>query len=165
MTENSRTVEKGDYLLIDYTGKLEDGTIFDTTSKEKAIEAGIYDKEKEYKPFFFRADTGQVIKGIDKGILGMKEGEEKILKISPEDAYGEYKKYLVQNIPLARLELEAPPKVGTKILTPGGREVKVLKTTETSATLDFNQELAGKTLILEIKVVSILNVFENMQNL
>jgi peptidylprolyl isomerase len=48
MTENSRTVEKGDYILIDYTGKLEDGTVFDTTLKKKAIETGIYSEEKEY---------------------------------------------------------------------------------------------------------------------
>ena len=87
----------------------------------------------------------------------MKEGEEKILKISPEDAYGEYKKYLVQDIPLSRLELQVPPEVGEKIITPGGREVKVLNSTETSATLDFNHELAGKTLILEIKIVSIIS--------
>jgi len=157
MTENSRAVKKGDYVLIDYTGKLEDGTVFDTTLKKKAIEAGIYGKEKEYRPLFFRADTGQVVKGIDKGVLGMKEGEEKILKIPPEEAYGEYKKYLVQDIPLARLELQVPPEVGKKIITPGGREVKVLNSTETSATLDFNHELAGKTLILEIKIVSIIN--------
>ncbi|HET8688839.1 MAG TPA: FKBP-type peptidyl-prolyl cis-trans isomerase, partial [Methanosarcina sp.] len=68
-------MKKGDYLLIDYTGKLEDGKVFDTTSKEKALEAGIYNEEQEYRPFFFRADTGQVIKGIDMGVLGMKEGE------------------------------------------------------------------------------------------
>jgi len=164
MTENSRTVKKGDYLLIDYIAKFEDGTVFDATSKEKAIETGIYDNEKEYRPLFFRVDTGQVIKGIDKGVLGMKEGEEKILKIPPEDAYGEYKKYLVQNIPLLRLELENPPEVGKKIITPGGREVKVLKSTEKSATLDFNQELAGKTLILEIKVISIIGPSQDLQN-
>jgi peptidylprolyl isomerase len=157
MTENSRTVKKGDHLLIDYTGKLEDGTVFDTTSKEKAIEAGIYDQELGYKPMFFRADTGQVIKGIDKAVLGMKEGEEKILKIPPEEAYGEYKKYLVQDVPLSRLELQVPPEVGKKIITPSGREVKVLNSTETSVTLDFNDELAGKTLILEIKLVSIVS--------
>lgn len=155
MTEDSHTAKKGDYLLIDYTGRFVDGTVFDTTLKEKAIESGIYDKEKKYTPLFFRADTGQVVKGIDREVLGMKEGEEKILKILPEDAYGEYKKYLVQDIPLSRLELQVPPKTGEIIITPGGREVKVLSSTETSATLDFNHELAGKTLILEIKIVSI----------
>jgi len=154
--ENSRTVEKGDYLLIDFTGKLEDGTVFDTTLKEKALKAGIYSEEKEYRPFFFRVDARQVIKGIDSGVLGMREGEEKTLKIAPEDAYGECKDYMVQKIPLARLELEEPPEVGKKIITPGGREVRVLDSTETYATLDFNHELAGKTLIMEIKIVSIV---------
>jgi peptidylprolyl isomerase len=155
--ENFRTVKKGDCLLIDFTGKLEEGTVFDTTSKEKAIEAGIYDPEREYKPLFFRADAGQIIQGIYNGVLGMKEAEGKILRISPEEAYGEYKRYLVQDIPFAKLELQVPPEVGKKIITPGGMEVKVLNSTETSATLDFNHELAGKTLILEIKILSIIS--------
>ncbi|AKB29335.1 Peptidyl-prolyl cis-trans isomerase [Methanosarcina siciliae C2J] len=160
--ENSRTVEKGDYLLIDYTGKLDDGTVFDTTLKEKALEAGIHSEEKEYRPFFFRADARQVIKGIDAGVLGMREGEEKTLKIAPEEAYGEYKDYLVQKIPLARLELKEPPEAGKKIITPGGREVKVLDSTETYALLDFNHELASKTLTLEIKLVSIVTQPSNL---
>lgn len=155
--ENSRTVEKGNYVLIDYTGKFEDGNVFDTTSKEKALEAGIYDEEKDYRPFFFRTDCKQVVKGIDNGILGMKEGEKKILKIPHEEAYGDYKPHLVQKIPLGRLELQTPPEVGKTIITPGGREVKVLSSTDTHATLDFNHQLAGKTLILEIKLVSIIN--------
>jgi peptidylprolyl isomerase len=156
MTENSQTVKKGDYILIDYTGKLEDGTIFDTTLKKKAIEKGIYSEEKEYRPCFFKTGASQVVKGIDMGVLGMKEGEEKILRIPPEGAYGEYKKYLVQDIPLSKLELQIPPEKGQKITTPSGREVKVLGSTETHATLDFNHELAGKTLTLEIKLVSIV---------
>ena len=125
-------------------------------NEEKALETGIYDEEKDYRPLFFRVDARQVIKGIDQGVLGMKEGEEKILIIPPEDAYGKYKDYLVQKIPLARLELQTPPEPGKKITTPGGREVRVLNSTETAATLDFNHELAGKTLILEIKLVSIV---------
>ncbi len=156
MTENSQTVKKGDYILIDYTGKLEDGTVFDTTLKKKAIEAGIYSEEKEYRPCFFKNGAAQVVKGIDMGVIGMKEGEEKILRIPPEDAYGEYKKYLVQDIPLSKLELQIPPEKGQKITTPSGREVKVLGSTGTHATLDFNHELAGKTLTLEIKLVSIV---------
>jgi peptidylprolyl isomerase len=153
--ENSRTVEKGDYVLISYTGKFEDGTVFDTTIKEKAIEAGIFCEGKEYTPLFFKAGLGLVIKGIDLGVMGMKEGEEKILKIPPENAYGPHKEYLVQDIPLSRLGLEVPPKIGEKIITPGGSEVRVLNSTETHATLDFNHELVGKTLILEIKMLSI----------
>ncbi|WP_269848954.1 FKBP-type peptidyl-prolyl cis-trans isomerase [Methanosarcina horonobensis] len=83
--------------------------------------------------------------------------KKKILKIAPEEAYGEYKDYLVQKIPLLRLELSEPPEAGERIITPGGKEVKVLDSTETCAILDFNHELAGKTLILEIKLVSIVS--------
>jgi peptidylprolyl isomerase len=159
--ENTRSVEKGDYVLIDYTGTFEDGAVFDTTIKKKAIEAGIFCEGKEYTPLFFKAGLGQIIKGIDSGVLGMKEGEEKTLKIPPENAYGPHKEYLVQAIPLSRLGLEVPPKVGKKIITPAGSEVKVLNSTETHVTLDFNHELAGKTLILEIKVLSIGTDFIN----
>jgi peptidylprolyl isomerase len=61
-------VKKEDYLLIDYIAKFEDGTIFDTT-KEKPFKAEVFDTEKEYRPLFCRVDTGQFIKGIDKGVL------------------------------------------------------------------------------------------------
>jgi peptidylprolyl isomerase len=71
MAENSWTVEKGDYLLIDYVAKFEDGTVFDTTSKEKSLKAGTCDTEKEYRPLFCRVDMSQFMKGIDKGVLGI----------------------------------------------------------------------------------------------
>ena len=69
MAENSCTVKNEDFLLIDYVAKFEDGTIFDTTSKEKPLKAGTYFTEKEYRFLFCRVDTGQFIKGIDKGVL------------------------------------------------------------------------------------------------
>ncbi|HII02764.1 TPA: peptidylprolyl isomerase [Methanosarcinaceae archaeon] len=154
--ENSQAVETGNYVLVDYTGKFEDGKVFETTVKERALESGIYEEAREYTPLFFRANASQVIKGLDKGVLGMKVGDEKTLKIPPGEAYGEYRDYMVQEIPLARLELETPPEAGEKITTPGGREVRVLASTETHATLDFNHELAGNTLIMEVKLVSII---------
>ena len=43
-------VEKGDYVQVDYTGKLEDGTVFDTSIKDVAIEAGVYHQERDYRP-------------------------------------------------------------------------------------------------------------------
>ena len=153
---SSQGVEAGNYVLVDYTGIFEDGEVFDTTVKEEAIKAGIYKEEKKYMPMFFRADAKQVIKGLDKGVLGMKTGEERTFRISPAEAYGEHKAYLVQKIPLEKLNLQSPPELGVKIATPRGTEVKVLASTETHATLDFNHELAGKTLIMKVKLISIL---------
>ncbi|MDD3041614.1 MAG: peptidylprolyl isomerase [Methanosarcinaceae archaeon] len=159
--DDSKTVETGDYILVDYAAKFEDGTVFDTSLKELAKEAGIYEEGKNYGPLFFRVKGRQVITGLDEGVAGMKVGEEKTLMIPPENAYGAYKDYLVQKIPLARLELETPPEPGEKITTPGGKEVRVLASDEKSATLDFNNELAGKALVMEVKLVSFVGGAES----
>ena len=68
----------GDVVTIHYTGTLENGTKFDSS-----LDRG--------QPFEFTLDVGQVIKGFDKGILGMKVGEKKRIVISPEDGYGSAK--------------------------------------------------------------------------
>ena len=78
MKENSCIVEKVDCLLFDYVAKLEDGTKFDTISKEKAVEAGIYDKEKEYNPLFFKVVTDQILKSIGKGAGYSFSGTNKV---------------------------------------------------------------------------------------
>lgn len=153
--QESQTVKAGDLIQVDYTGRFEDGTVFETSVKKLAFEAGIYDEEKEYIPLFFRVKAGQVIKGLDEGVLGMKVGDKKTLLIPPKDAYGEHRDYLVQKVPLSKLGLKFPPKAGEMLMTPGGREVKVLASTETHATLDFNHGLAGKTLSLDVKLLSI----------
>ena len=65
----------GDVVTIHYTGTLENGTKFDSS-----LDRG--------QPFEFTLGVGQVIKGFDQGILGMKVGEKKKIVISPEDGYG-----------------------------------------------------------------------------
>ncbi|HII02767.1 TPA: FKBP-type peptidyl-prolyl cis-trans isomerase, partial [Methanosarcinaceae archaeon] len=84
MTENSKadsekTIESGDIISVDYVGELEDGTVFDTSVKEVAVEAGIYNEQREYEPLTFTVGAGQMIKGFDEGVVGMKVGEEKTL--------------------------------------------------------------------------------------
>ncbi|MDD4496723.1 MAG: peptidylprolyl isomerase [Methanosarcinaceae archaeon] len=152
------TVKLGDSVSVDYIGKLADGTVFDTSIKETAIEAGIYNErrgqEGGYKPLNFTLGTGQVIKGFDEGVIGMKVGDEKTLTIPPEKAYGEYSEELVQKVPLDQLNLETPPVAGQKLRSMYG-QVSVLDVNETHVTLDFNHELAGETLTFEIKLVSL----------
>jgi len=69
----------GDTVSVNYTGTLENGTVFDSN---------VDPKFGHVKPFVFKLGAGQVIPGWDKGIVGMKVGEKKSLKIPPEDAYG-----------------------------------------------------------------------------
>ena len=71
--------ESGDVVAMNYTGRLEDGTVFDSN---------VDPKFQHVEPFIFNLGQGQVIAGWDKGIVGMKVGDKKTLTVSPEDAYG-----------------------------------------------------------------------------
>jgi FK506-binding nuclear protein len=79
--DDSQIAKTGDTVAMKYTGKLKDGTVFDSTDKHGG------------DPFVFTLGIGQVIKGWDTGIVGMKIGEKKTLTIPPEEGYGS------QNIP------------------------------------------------------------------
>lgn len=153
--EAAETVEAGDTVHVDYVGRLEDGTVFDTSIEEVAVEAGIYVEGREYSPLTFEAGAGGMIKGFDEGVIGMKVGEEKTLEIPPEEAYGEYDEANIQAIPLEELGLPEPPVEGQKLMTMYGTRVTVLEVNDTHATIDFNHELAGKTLIFDVTLVSI----------
>lgn len=151
----SEAVESGDMVQVDYTGKFEDGTVFDTSREEVAQEAGVYNPQREYAPLTLVVGTGQVIEGFDEGLIGMKEGEEKTLTIPPEKAYGEYNESWVQAIPIEDLNMSEKPEVGQVYSSMYGGQFKVVAVNETHVTLDPNHELAGKTLIFDVKVVSI----------
>ena len=77
---SGRTAQAGDMVAMGYTGKLEDGTVFDSNLDPKF---------GHVQPFIFTLGAGQVIPGWDKAIVGMKEGEKKTLVVPPEEAYGE----------------------------------------------------------------------------
>lgn len=76
---SGKVAKVGDTVAMNYTGRLENGTVFDSNTDPKF---------KHVQPFIFNLGAGQVIPGWDKGIVGMKVGEKKTLTISPEDGYG-----------------------------------------------------------------------------
>jgi len=153
-SEESRAVKAGNLVKVDYTGKFENGTVFDTSIEETAKEAGIYTAQRNYVPISFTVGAGQMIKGFDNAVIGMKVGEEKTVTIPPEEAYGEYNETLVLAVPLDGLGVSEPPEIGQIFPSPYG-QFKVIDVNETHATLDFNHELAGKTLVFDIKLISI----------
>lgn len=152
---DSRVIKAGDTVKIDYTGKLENGTVFDTSREEVAKQAGIYVDGGNYTPLTFVAGSGQMIKGFDEGVIGMKVREEKNITVPPEKAYGEYDQSMIEAIPIQDLNLTRTPKEGEILEDMDGNQFKVIAVNSTHVTLDANHELAGKTLIFDIKVVSI----------
>lgn len=156
--EDSQVVKSGDKVQVDYTGKLEDGTIFDTSKEDVAKQAGIYIDGGEYAPLTFVAGSDQLIQGFDEGVIGMKIGEEKTVTIPPEEAYGEYEEARIVDIPIERLNLTNQselPEAGQIIRDMYGNQFRVTAVNDTHISIDTNHPLAGKTLIFDIKVVSI----------
>ena len=111
-------VEDGDYILVDYTGRLEDETVFDTSIEAIAIEAEIYNPGREYKPLGFTVDAGEMITGFDRGVVGMAVGEEKRLIIAYEEAYGAHCANRVMTIQIEELTAAGiTPVAGKRIVT------------------------------------------------
>lgn len=150
--DSSKTVENGDVISVDYIGKLEDGTVFDTSVKEAAIEAGTYNQMRTYEPLTFTVGTGQMIQGFDEGVVGMKVGEKKTLIIPPEAAYGEYDPELTRELPIEAVNFT--PEVGMQLATDTGLRGVIKEVGKKDFIIDFNHELSGKTLIFEVTVVS-----------
>ena len=139
-----KTVKKGSKVKVDYTGSTE-GVVFDTSEGKQPLE--------------FEVGKGMIIPGFEEGMMDMKIGEEKTVKIFPDKAYGTRNDKLVQEVPLEQLKLEEEPKPGM-VLTlkdPSGKMLNamVTKVGDGKMTLDLNHPLAGKTLEFKIKIVDI----------
>ncbi len=139
-------VKEGDTIKVEYTGSLEDGTIFDSS-------------EKHEEPLQFTVGEGKIIKGFDQAVVGMKVGEEKEVKIPPEKAYGQYNPELVKDLPRNVFPegQEIKQDMIFMMSLPDNRQVpvRITKVGEEQVTVDLNSPLAGKTLVFKIKVLSI----------
>ena len=141
-------VKKGDKVKVDYTGTLDDGTVFDSSQHGD-----------HSHPLEFEAGSGMVIKGFDDAVMGMNKGQEKTFKIKPEEAYGNHNPALIQRIPLDKFPKAKELKKGQMLALVGkdGQQfgAKVTELNDKEATLDLNHPLAGKTLNFKIKLVEI----------
>jgi FKBP-type peptidyl-prolyl cis-trans isomerase 2 len=143
---------EGDTVSVKYTCKNEKGRILDTTCEPVAREAGIYNPERAYLPLCISVGAGQVIKGFDLALMGMKKGEKKTVKILPEEGYGGRNEELKKAVNLkVFLENNLKPVLGMKI-TSGERLGEIVEINDREVILDFNHSLAGRTLIFDIKI-------------
>jgi len=137
--------KNGDTVRIHYTGRLNDGTVFDSS--------------RDRDPLEFTLGEGQVIPGFEDAVLGMSEGQEKTAEISAEDAYGPRRDDLVMEMPKERLPDDLDPSVGERLQmrTANGQTVEVLVTEVDDAgiRIDANHPLAGKNLEFEIEMVDV----------
>lgn len=140
-----RQVKQGDKVKVNYTGKLQDGQVFDSSE-------GV-------DPLQFTVGAGEVIPGFDQAVLGLKSGAKTTVDIEPENAYGPRNDELVATVNKKDLPEDLEYSLGAQlqVTQENGNMfmVTVTEVAEDSITLDANHPLAGKTLIFDIELVEI----------
>ena len=138
--------KSGDTVKVHYTGKLDDGSVFDTSADRDPLE--------------FTIGAGNVIAGFDQLVAGMSLGESRTQTIPAEQAYCPHRKEMAVEVPREEIPPDLNPKVGDQfqLQDDGGRtiRVRITKVSETSVTMDGNHPLAGKDLTFEVELVEIV---------
>ncbi len=139
-------VKANDTVKVHYTGKLADGQVFDSS-----VERG--------EPIEFTMGQGQLIPGFEKGLIDMKVNEKKTINIPKEEAYGEPREELVQEVQKSQLPEEIKPEVGMGLVSksPDGQEMNLVvkDVKDETIVVDGNHPLAGKDLVFDLEVVEI----------
>jgi len=139
-----RKIQNGDTVKVHYTGKLEDGTVFDSSLVEGR------------EPLETVLGQGQLIKGFEAGLIDMSEGETKTIEIESADAYGDVNPEMVTEVPRANVPEGVKEGEILQGMGPMGPvNVKVTEVKEDVVVLDANHPLAGKKLIFDLQVVGI----------
>ena len=154
-------IENGSQVEIEYVGRHTDGTVFDTSREEVAEETGLTDdphnQGRAWEPLEFEVGAGQVIEGMEEGLIGMEEGEEETLTVPPEEGYGDVRDDMIQEFDREEFEgmVGQEAEVGMHVHTQDGAHGDVSEVGEDTVKLDFNHELAGETLEFEVEVLSV----------
>ncbi len=151
-TSNKTVVSNGDTVKVDYVWTLEDGTLFDTSIEAEAKKGNKHQEGRPYEPLTFKVWAGQMIKGFDVGVVGMKIWETKKLTLAPADAYGDYNQSRIIEIQKGELSSSGEAKVGDTIYDQMGWAHKIVAVSGNVLSVDMNHELAGKTLIFNVTV-------------
>jgi FKBP-type peptidyl-prolyl cis-trans isomerase 2 len=141
-----KKVEKNSTVTVHYTGRLEDGTVFDSS------------REDGRDPLTAQLGQGNLIAGFENGLIDMVSGDKKTVEIESVDAYGEYNDFMIQEVPKEQMpgevEVGMPLEAQTQM---GPIKFIVKEIKDETVVLDGNHPLAGKKLIFDLEVVDVKN--------
>lgn len=153
------TIATGDAVTFEYIGRLDDGTVFDTSRETVAEEEGLAEAQpdREYTPLTVDVGEQQVIEGMEEGLVGLEQGETTTLEIPPEKGYGEWTEESVQEFDTDELTemLGQTPEEGAFLEAQNGQQGEIVHVDEETVRVDFNPELAGETLEFEVEIVDV----------
>ncbi|WP_144904345.1 FKBP-type peptidyl-prolyl cis-trans isomerase [Halobellus captivus] len=152
-------IQEGDRVAIEYVGRFDDGTVFGTSRYAVAAEHDLDDAQEraegDYEPLAFTVGADEVIEGLDGAVRGMATGETATVRVPPESAYGEIREERIREYDRETFEAMVghAPEVGLHVHAQNGLHGDVVAVNGDSIEVDFNHELAGRTLVFEIEVV------------
>lgn len=147
------TLKKKDFIEIEFTGKAKDGDVFDSNIKEDLKNANL---NFEPKPFMFCLGEGMFLKGIEDFLVGKEVGEYEI-ELTPEKAFGNRDSSLVKILPTRVFkENKLNPVLGA-MFNFDGKMAKILSVSGGRVISDFNNPLAGKTVVYKVKILRRVN--------
>lgn len=139
------SLEQGQTVTVNYTAKLEDGTVFDTTEDKDPLE--------------FQLGDNRVIPGFENAVMEMTPGDTTTAQIAPEDAFGPHVDDRVMQVPRSQLPADLEPQIGQQLEIPqeNGAPIRVTITAldDESITLDANHPLAGQSLTFDIELLDV----------
>lgn len=138
--------KSGDTVRVHYTGRLEDGTQFDSSEGRD--------------PLQFQVGGGQIIPGLEKQIEGMNEGDKATVTVPADEAYGPRDERQVQTVPRSAFPADLDLKMGASLqaTTPEGRQIPltVVGMSDDDVTVDANHPLAGHDLVFDVELIEIV---------
>jgi FKBP-type peptidyl-prolyl cis-trans isomerase 2 len=153
------TISAGDSVTIAYTGRLDDGTVFDTTEEEVAEESGLREEQpdREFEPLTVEVGAGNLIEGMENGLIGLEAGDSETITVPPEEAYGEADDEQVQEFDPEQFESMVGQEAveGLQVRAQGGASGTVVDVDEDVVRVDFEHPLAGETLTFEVDVLAV----------
>lgn len=153
-------ITEGDSVTFEYTGRLDDGTVFDTSRESVAEESGLAEDapDREYAPLTVEVGADRIIEGLEEALVGMEEGDEETVDVPPEKGYGEPSDENVVEYDageFGRMLQGETPEEGMRIQTEQGGVGEITHVGDDVVRVDFNHELAGERLAFDVEIVEI----------
>ena len=150
-------ISKGDFIEVEYTGKVkEDNFVFDTTDEKVAKDSGIHNPKASYGPTIVCIGQNQLLKGLDESLEGKELGKEYTIDLPPEKAFGKKTPQLLKLVPAAAFKKSnTNPEPGMQVEVDG--QLGIIKTvTGGRVIVDFNNPLASKELEYKVKPIKVI---------
>lgn len=153
-------ISAGDAVTFEFTGRLSDGTVFDTSRESVAAEAGLADAQpdREFAPLTVEVGTGAVIEGLEDALIGLESGGSATVSVPPEQGYGEWHEERVEEFDSEEFNQmvgDQRPAEGDFIETEEGQLAEIVHVGEEVVRIDFNHALAGETLEFDLEIIDV----------